>query len=117
MSILKVLGTTMDQMHQTYCIGELPPIMLEGLLKNEKLSMILMPSMIADEMADINDVKEHYGECSCDYQGGIHNRVDGCVEHDPDGEKILTYENYMNKLLGTIEGLLEKMNNKEDETV
>ena len=92
-SILETLGTTMDEMATTSCLKDLPPMMLEGILKNEKLSMVLTPAMLIDEMDKINAVKANYelGE----------NR-------DPE----LTYNNYMSDLLGTIQNVLDKINNK-----
>lgn len=116
-SLLGTLGKAMDEMSQTHCIGEIPPLMLEGLLKNDKLSMVMTPSILAQEMADINNVKYNYGKCSCQAHEDIHDRTEACNEYDADFKEVFTYENYMNKLLGTVEGLLEKMNNKGDETV
>ena len=77
----------------------------------------MTPSILAQEMADINNVKYNYGKCSCQAYEDIHDRTEACNEYDADFKEVFTYENYMNKLLGTVEGLLEKMNNKGDETV
>ena len=46
LDLLGVLGTTFDIMADTYCLADLPPLMLEGILKNEMLSMVMMPSML-----------------------------------------------------------------------
>jgi len=53
LDMLKVLGTTFDIMADTHALGELPALMLEGLLKNEMLSMVMLPSMLGEYMQDM----------------------------------------------------------------
>ena len=87
---LKTLGTAMDQMTDTTCLKDIPPIILEGVLKNEMISMVVTPSMI-------------YGE------NGYLSRIES-------GE--LTYEGFMSELSEMVTTILEKLNSdKGDETV
>lgn len=55
------LGTTMDTMKKTSCIGELPPLLIEGLIKNEMLADFLKPSIVF-QMNDIvkNNDRSYY---------------------------------------------------------
>lgn len=40
-----VIGEVMDLMMETSCLNELPPLMLEGLVKNEMLSQFITPAL------------------------------------------------------------------------
>ena len=40
------LGKIMDLMCDTSCVSELPPLMLEGLVKNEMFSAIITPVLV-----------------------------------------------------------------------
>ncbi len=53
MDMLSILGKTLDIMADTYCLEELPQLMLEGLLKNEMLSTVMTPTMLNDYMSQM----------------------------------------------------------------
>ena len=55
------LGSTMDIMQKTSCINELPPLLIEGLIKNEMLADFLKPSIVF-QMNDIvkNNDRSYY---------------------------------------------------------
>ncbi len=53
-----VLGKTMDTMQQTSCINQLPPLLIEGIVKNEMLSQYMKPS-IAFKINDIVESNEN----------------------------------------------------------
>ena len=89
--LFKTLGVTMDQMANTTCLKDLPPIMIDSILKNEKLSMAMTPSML-------------YGE-------------DGYMTKLESGD--ISYEEFMEELADTITSMLEKIkdNSEEEGTV
>lgn len=89
LGLLVTLGDTMDQMADTTCLGNVPEIMVEGILKNKMLSMAMTPSMI-------------YGE------EGYLSRVDS-------GE--LTYKELMEEISQKVTDILDRLNNEEEETV
>ncbi len=67
-----VLGETMDTMKQTSCINELPPLLIEGLVKNEMLSQFMKPA-IAFQINDIVDRgNKSYVDCM--------NQIAGLIE-------------------------------------
>ncbi len=47
-----LLGRTMDKMQQTTCIKKLPPLLIEGLVKNETFASFMKPSIVFQ----INDI-------------------------------------------------------------
>ena len=57
-----VLGATMDTMKQTSCINKLPPLLIEGLIKNEMLADFLKPSIVfqMNEIVANNRDKTYY---------------------------------------------------------
>ena len=57
-----VLGETMDLMKQTSCIGELPPLLLEGIIKNEMLKDYMSPAIAFQVNAKVAENKT-YTEC------------------------------------------------------
>ncbi len=87
LGLLKTLGIVMDQMAETSCLAELPPVMIEGILKHEMLSMAMTPSML-------------YGE-------------DGYISRIEAGE--LSYAEFMEELCEMAENALEKINNSQEE--
>lgn len=87
LGLLKTLGVVMDQMAETSCLAELPPVMIEGILKHEMLSMAMTPSML-------------YGE-------------DGYISRIEAGE--LSYAEFMEELCEMAENALEKINNSQEE--
>ena len=89
LGLLKSLGAVMDKMAETHCLKGVPPVMIEGVLKHEMLSMAMTPAML-------------YGD-------------DGYMSRIESGE--LSYEEFMEELADMVTGILEKMNNKEGETV
>ena len=82
LDMLKGLGTTFDLMAETHSLAELPGKMVEGLLKNEMLSMVMTPSTLGGYMNDLDKIKA--------------------------GE--LTYEQFMSDFAETISNLLDKLN-------
>ena len=59
----QVLGETMDTMKQTSCVNELPPLLIEGIVKNEMFSQFMSPS-IAFKINDIVDNNDKtYADC------------------------------------------------------
>ena len=96
LDLLVTLGSTMDQMADTTCLKDLPPIMIEGILKNDMLSMAMTPSLLHGEEGYLSQIKS--------------------------GD--LSYEEFMGILAEDVEGILEKVNqknenstNEEEETV
>ena len=87
LSLLTTLGKTMDQMEDTYCLNGLPAIMVEGILKNDMLSMAITPSML-------------YGET------GYMSRLES-------GE--LTYEDLMVEISEMASTILDKLGNNNEE--
>ncbi len=71
------LGKTMDLMAETSCLKELPPLLLEGLVKNDMFSQYLSPSLV--------------------------NQINDKVQNDPD----ISYEAYMSNLANTVKILVE----------
>lgn len=59
----ELLGETMDNMKQTSCIKNLPPLLIEGIVKNEMFADFMKPSIAFQ----INDIVENndktYAEC------------------------------------------------------
>lgn len=55
-----VLGKTMDIMAETHCLGDLPPVMIETLLKNQMLSMAMTPAMLNDFMSKLEPEREDF---------------------------------------------------------
>lgn len=72
-----VLGRTMDLMKQTSCMKDLPPLLLEGLVKNGQIGEILTPSIV--------------------------NQIIDKVESNED----LSYEGYMKSLVDTFKIALQ----------
>ena len=87
LGLLVTLGKTMDQMSDTYCLNEMPSIMVEGILKNQMLSMAMTPSML-------------YGET------GYMSRLES-------GE--LTYEELMREISDLASTVLDKLGNNNEE--
>ena len=54
LGMLGTLGKTFDLMADTYCLQDLPKHMLEGLLKNEMLSVVMTPAMLNDYLDKID---------------------------------------------------------------
>jgi hypothetical protein len=52
----------MDLMKQTSCIGELPPLLLEGIIKNEMLKDYMSPAIAFQVNAKVAENKT-YTEC------------------------------------------------------
>lgn len=74
-----MLGTTMDLMTQTSCMKDLPPLMMDALVKNEMFSKILTPSIV--------------------------NQINDKVQNDPD----ITYAEYMESLVGVFKLALKAL--------
>ena len=57
------LGETMDTMKQTSCIGDLPELLLEGLVKHDILSAYMKPSAVfaINDLVKNND--KSYAHC------------------------------------------------------
>ena len=87
LGLLTTLGKTMDQMADTYCLSGIPSIMVEGILKNDMLSMAITPSML-------------YGET------GYMSRLES-------GE--LTYEDLMVEISEMASTILDKLGNNNEE--
>lgn len=75
-----VLGKTMDLMMDTTCMNELPPLMLEGLVKHEMFSKFMTPSIV--------------------------NQINDKIQNDPN----LTYADYMKSLVDTFKIALQTLN-------
>lgn len=76
---LGVLGKTMDLMADTTCLASMPEYMLDGLLKNEMLSLVITPKMLQE----LNDDRSN----------------------DPD----FSYEEFLTELADTLTGLLDSV--------
>ena len=50
----EILGQVMDDMQKTTCIKNLPPQLMEGLVKNEMFASFMKPSIVYQ----INDIVE-----------------------------------------------------------
>lgn len=87
LELLVSVGASMDNMANTTCLVSLPRVLLEGILKNDMLSMAMTPSML-------------YGE------SGYISRVDK-------GE--ITYADLMQEIADTANKVLEKLDKNEDE--
>ncbi len=74
-----MLGITMDLMTQTSCMKELPPLMMDALVKNEMFSKIMTPSIV--------------------------NQINDKVQNDPD----ITYADYMESLVGVFKLALKAL--------
>ena len=74
-----VLGTTMDLMMETSCMNELPPLMMDALVKHDTLSKIMTPSVV--------------------------NQINDKVQNDPD----ITYAKYMESLAGVFKLALKAL--------
>ncbi len=57
------LGATMDIMKQTSCINKLPPLLIEGLVKNEMLSQFMKPSIAFEINNKVESNTKSYEEC------------------------------------------------------
>lgn len=75
----EVLGKTMDLMAETSCLKELPPLLLEGLVKNDMFSQYITPSIV--------------------------NQINETVQNDPD----ICYADYMKSLASTIKILIDSI--------
>jgi len=84
--LLKVFGSIMDSMAETECLKELPPIMLEAILKNDMLGMAMTPSLYSDLMGD--------------------------METNPDK----TYEQLMTEIADMVSELMDSMNSTGGES-
>jgi hypothetical protein len=58
-----VLGETMDTMKQTSCINKLPPLLIEGLVKNEMLSQFMKPSIAFQINNIVENSDKSYVDC------------------------------------------------------
>lgn len=76
------LGKTMDLMAETSCMSELPPLMMDALVKHEMLSKIMTPAIV--------------------------NQINDKVQNDPD----ITYEKYMESLVGVFKLALQALEKK-----
>ena len=59
----EVLGKTMDTMSQTSCINQLPPLLIEGLVKNEMLSTFMKPSIAFQINNIVENTDNSYVDC------------------------------------------------------
>ena len=59
----EVLGKTMDTMSQTTCINQLPPLLIEGLVKNEMLSTFMKPSIAFQINNIVENTDNSYVDC------------------------------------------------------
>lgn len=59
----EVLGKTMDTMSQTTCINQLPPLLIEGLVKNEMLSTFMKPSIAFQINNIVEKTDNSYVDC------------------------------------------------------
>ena len=57
------LGATMDVMKQTSCINQLPPLLIEGLVKNEMLSTYMKPSIAFQINNIVENNNKSYADC------------------------------------------------------
>ena len=57
------VGTTMDLMKQTTCINELPPLLIEGLVKNEMLSTYMSSATVFKINGIVESNKGTYADC------------------------------------------------------
>lgn len=94
LNMLSTLGKTFDIMADTHCLKDLPALMLEGLLKNDMLSMVMTPSMLNSYMQQITDKQFP-------------------MEDGQEEPEEFTYEKFMNKFLGTFSDLLDSLTEME----
>ena len=86
LDLLKTLGKTFDIMADTYCLKDLPPLMLEGLLKNEMLSMVMMPSMLNEYLEDMKNDDFSYEAFMDEFVGKIVGLLDKMNGNGGDAE-------------------------------
>ena len=89
--LIKILGVAFDKMAETHCIGDLPYLMIKGLLTNEMLSVAMLPSMYGEYAKQIDAIQANY-----DLPEG---------ERNPD----LTYAKFMDDFVDTFTGLIDKL--------
>ena len=67
-----MIGSVMDVMQQTSCIKDLPPLLIEGLIKNEMIADFLKPSLVfqMNEIVANNEDKTYY-DCMNQIAGNI----------------------------------------------
>ena len=59
----QLLGETMDMMKQTSCIGNLPSLLIEGIVKNEMFSDYMKPSIAFQINSIVENNDKTYAEC------------------------------------------------------
>ena len=89
--LIKILGVAFDKMAETHCIGDLPYLMIKGLLTNEMLSVAMLPSMYVEYAKQIDAIQANY-----DLPEG---------ERNPD----LTYAKFMGDFVDAFTGLIDKL--------
>ena len=89
--LIKTLGVAFDKMAETHCIGDLPYLMIKGLLTSDMLSMAMLPSMYGEYVAQIDAINANYDLPE--------------LERDED----LTYAKFMDDFVNTFKGLIDKI--------
>ncbi len=103
LDLLKILGSTMDQMAQTHSLGNIPAILIEGILKNEMLSVAMTPSML-------------YGENG--YMVKVQAIIDGYDAFNASEQEEYqgpTYQAFMEDLAETVTNVLGKVSGENTE--
>ena len=89
--LIKTLGVAFDKMAETHCIGDLPYLMIKGLLTSDMLSMAMLPSMYGEYVEQIDAINANYDLPE--------------LERDED----LTYAKFMDDFVNTFKGLIDKI--------
>ena len=91
LDLFVTLGKVLDNMSNTTCLHKLPAVMIKGIMTNDKLSAVMIPTMFSEYMLQLEE-----------------------IENNPDDDQN-NYTAFMENFVGDIKGLLEKVENKEEQ--
>ena len=109
LDILSELGALLDDMAEIECFKNLPDTLIRALLSNEKLSLIMTSTMLYGEdglltKLDLIKSGESYTYEVTDDEGNVTEVT------------VDSYEGFMNDFLTKIQSLLDKLNDKNDDS-
>ncbi|MBR2382099.1 MAG: hypothetical protein IKA84_06400 [Clostridia bacterium] len=113
LDILEELGALLDGMAETECLANLPDTLIRALLGNEKLSLIMTSTMLYGEdgfLTKLDAIKSGEGY---EYEREVEDELGNVTVETV---AVNSYEGFMTEFLAKINGLLDKLNTKNEDT-
>jgi hypothetical protein len=118
LELLKKLGSTLDLMSETECLGQLPAEMLKVILTNPMLGKIMTTSMLYNQddgyLAQVDKIKSEYEKPIEDREIMVDENGNYVLDENGNYVYRYTYESFMESFVNRIGALLEKLDTNND---